>query len=477
MIDYARPVALTPFLIFAFSAMLTAAGLIPSNVTVGQNLETETKVTLDAAAPSEGLVISVTTNDPSRVLLSKTLDAAGSESITVTVRGGGTASQEFYIQGLADTGSVTYTVSASGYGMSSGTVTLRPSGIVIAGPAKFGNPLVTTPKAWRSNLNVYSAQLDSSRQFAAVQLVRGGLSVTVHLTSSDPRVGAAVTSPLEIAGGSFNATTQFQPANAGSTILAVDVPPGFSIPAQYTTVTADVNLPGIAVTDPMPLGENLQVGGVFLLGEPAPPGGLPVTLTSNSPSQLLVSASATETGSKTITVTVPEGGKSGSYFLQGLANTGTVTYYASAPGYRGREGIITLTPSGVFIIGPLGPPDEAEALRPEAPVGPHGFFASLSAGKHVSVVVCTAFLEPKKHRGADITLQPLRAGLSLTVELKNSNPAVGTMGSSATITGGSGVDGTEFVPLSVGETVLSVITPKGFTTPSNATSLEVIVKP
>ena len=54
---------------------------------------------------------------------------------------------------------------------------------------------------------------------------------------------------------------------------------------------------------------------------------------------------------------------------------------------------------------------------------------------------------------ADITVQPLRAGVSAVVKLKSSNPAVGQVESPLTIASGNNRVLSRFTPLSLGETV------------------------
>jgi hypothetical protein len=445
-------------------------------VTIGQNLETETVVNLDADAPSGGLLITLTSDDPGRLLLSPAPDAVGSASISVKVGAGRRASSEFYVQGLANSGVVTYTANADGSAKATGTVTLVRSGIVIAGPAKFGNPLVTNSGIWPSVITVYSAQLDPSGKFTAVRQVRGGMSAVVRISSSNTAVGTISGSPVTIPGGAFNATTQFQPLSEGSTTLLVDTPPGFDAPSQFASVAVTVNAPRLGVTDRITLGLNLQTRGTLLLGAPAAPGGLAVTLTSDDPSLLLLSVAETVPGSKSITVMIEPGALSGSYFLQALGDSGAVSHSASAPGYRSGKGTIALAPSGILLTGPAGAPDEAEVLRPQAPEIQHGFFGNLTSGKTTPIVAYTAYLDPKTHRGADITIQPLRAGVSLKVSLKNSNPPVGVIADSVTIVGGSDQGATPFTALAVGSTVLSVVTPAGYTTPTNSTTLTAVVK-
>jgi hypothetical protein len=73
-------------------------GLVPSQVTVGQNLEAEATVAMYTPAPAGGMLISLTSNDPSRVLLSTAPDAVGLPSIAVRVSPGFVLSPVFYVQ-------------------------------------------------------------------------------------------------------------------------------------------------------------------------------------------------------------------------------------------------------------------------------------------------------------------------------------------------------------------------------------------
>jgi hypothetical protein len=232
----------------------------------------------------------------------------------------------------------------------------------------------------------------------------------------------------------------------------------------------------MAIIDELTIGENLEVGGTALLGRPAPPGGVALTMISSDPSLLLLSTGLTSPGSKSITITVPEGGRSVSYCLQALANSGTAMYTVSATGYLGRTGKVNLAPSGVF-LGVFGPPDEAEYFRQESADVPHGFVLGLSGRRSMPLTVYTTQLHPINHRGADVTVQPLRAGLSLQVTLKNSDPAIGTLAPSVTIPGGSGEAVAEFTALEAGSTVVSVATPEGYTTAGNSTAFKAVVRP
>ena len=57
-----------------------------------------------------------------------------------------------------------------------------------------------------------------------VQALRGGLSETVTVSSSDTSVGTISPATITIAGGGYTGSTQFTPVNNGSTLLSVSVP-------------------------------------------------------------------------------------------------------------------------------------------------------------------------------------------------------------------------------------------------------------
>jgi len=71
----------------------------------------------------------------------------------------------------------------------------------------------------------------------------------------------------------------------------------------------------------------------------------------------------------------------------------------------------------------------------------------------------------------------LRAGISVSVLLKSSNPAVGTVDSPVILVGGSDNAVTEFHSLAAGSTLISATTPDGFTTPGNSVALPALVRP
>jgi hypothetical protein len=202
-----------------------------------------------------------------------------------------------------------------------------------------------------------------------------------------------------------------------------------------------------------------------------------VTITSDDPKRLLVAVKPQDAGAESIKVRIPPGQVTSSFVLQALGNSGTATYSASAPGYLTRTAAITLAPSGVVVTpSTYGPPDEAELSRKESTETPRGFVSNLSKPEKMPLTVWTVQLEPVTLRSADVTVQQLRAGVTLEVALNSSNPSVGAVASPVRIPSGSDHAMTHFSPLGIGSTDISVVTPVGFTKSDNSTSVKAIVQ-
>jgi hypothetical protein len=226
--------------------------------------------------------------------------------------------------------------------------------------------------------------------------------------------------------------------SAGSSTLSVNnVPTGFSVPAAFGSVAASVGTSGIGITQNVSIGKFLQIQGFFTLGAPAP-AGLKVHLASSNSSLLLLSTSPTVAGTGSIDITMTAGGSSGIYYIQALADTGIVTYTASAPGYASRTGSITLTKSGVVV---------GDGINPGA----------LVLGNNV--VVSMAQLDPGNVFGQ---VQQLAGGLAPVSIVMSTTIGTATIASPVTIN--PGADSAP-APLtgSGGSGTVTATTPPGFT--------------
>lgn len=457
-------------------SLLSAAGLEMANATVGSNLQTFVTFKLSEPAPEGGLEVTLTSEDPKLLRLSNRPDVPGMPSMTMTVRPGFTESQDVYLHAFGSKGTVGYTATAKGMTKARGVVTLTPSSIVMVGPYK-ASKFRTTTGAALPRLALYSVRLTPEGEYAEQQAVAGGLDLELVLSSTKAEVGVVDPKKVYMAGGTPNTIADFKPGKPGVTMISVAMPPGFNPPpAKYPPVEATVALPGLALTESVMIGENLQIGANVGLGESAGPQGVEVTITSDDPTKLLVAAKPTDPGAKSVTIKVGPNGFSTSFYLQALAKSGTVSYTASAPGFAPRAAKVGLAPSGVVIAPkPYGPPDEAELFR-KSGEGNRGFVSHLERKVKMPLAVWTAQLDPVTLRSADITVQPLRAGMTIVVNVESSNPEAGSVISPVKIEGGHEMGSSEFTPLKAGETLITAITPAGFTKSANSTSVQAIVK-
>ena len=208
------------------SAMF-AAGFIAPPVSVGENLEIESRVALSQPAPAGGLDVKVISSDPTRVLVSLNAEGKGAESITVRIAEGQRSSPEFLFYGLASSGTVPYKVSATGFDTCAGEVSLTPSGVVIKGPGSAGTGIRSTPRSWAAKIYVFAAQFDAAGELLGTQRVRGGFTAKVKISLANAAVASLNDPELLIEGGEMAAITEFKPAAIGSTEVRVEAP-GFA---------------------------------------------------------------------------------------------------------------------------------------------------------------------------------------------------------------------------------------------------------
>lgn len=465
-------------LLFALAAPVTLCAdfhLSLTDTAVGKNLQTFATVALSEPAPEGGLEIRLTCADASKLLLSRSPLERGAAALILKVRAGFRESPEFVFQGTSDSGSTACTASAEGYADGSGTVSLSPSAIVMIGPFRAPS-FQTNVGASPVKLTLSAARLDASLNYVEEQLLALNPSIQIELTSSNKAAGTVSSRTVEMRAATSTASVEFLPGDEGETTLSLNAP-GFTAPAQFAKVVANVRLPGLALSDHVMLGQNLQIAGVLSLGRAASENGTSITLTSSDPKKLVLSDLATKQGSASITLTVKKGQASANFFLQALAASGDVAYTAEGRGFRSRTATISLTPSGVVLTpASQGPPDEGQLLAKQPGDGNHMVAADMR-NPRTPLVAWTVQLDPVTLRSADVTVQPLRAGMVLDIPLLNSEPTVGRMPDHLRIIGGSEHSMGTFQALRAGKTTITVGTPQGFTRSANSTAVLAVVSP
>jgi adhesin/invasin len=448
--------------------------LIMPAFSVGTDLEVLVAPGLGSnAVASTSLPVTVTSPDTTKVLLSTSATQAGTGSVVVNIpQNFNFAFPGIYVQsldvpsGAPDT--IQLSVTAPGYAAITCTVTLTPSALVLSGPQGIGQNFSTT-ESGTVPLSVGAYGLGTNGNISGTQQqLAGGLSLNVSVTSSDASVGTILNSPAVLAGGSSGVSgLSFQPAGAGNTLLTVVQPTGFTTPASGAQLTALVGAPQILL-NPVTVGYQLQVVGGGQLSDPAPAGGLSVTISSLTPGTAQLSTSQTAAGSSSIVVTVPAGTTNlPTFYVQGLS-VGTGQLQASAAGYNfstgNSNGGVAITPSGFVIAGPSGVAGQS--------------FSTTTITGTTQLTLTLMRLDPTNHPAV---IGQLMGGGTASVAVTSGTPSFGSIvDSPAVFTGGESTNSLSpvlFSPASVGSTVLSVVQPAGFSTPTSGGQLTAVVSP
>ena len=403
--------------------------IIVPGATIGKDLQSPILITFNPPVPvgSNGVALTITSSDPTKALVGGGT-AAGQATITATIAEGSTTVSTF-VQALVGTGTADITLSAPGYLTTTATITFANSGFVIAGPNGVGQAF-NAFKGSTTTMKVNSVSLSAAGTASAIQQVRGGLTVSVPVSSSFTSIGTISSSNLSVAGGSDTGLTpivviggnvtggnppSFVAVNTGTTTVSIPTPNGFTTPTIGGSLAATVTTPvitGFVAT----LGQGLQKAVSVRISAPASTtADTPVTITSKDPSKMLFSTSPNTAGTASITVGIPKNQTSTSdFYVQAPAasgTTGTVLYDVSIPSFATLSNSpVTLAPTGFRITSPGG-------------VGAASFSSSAN-GPLANIVIETG----RMSGGVFAEAQSVSGGNSLTVAVSSSNTTVGSFG-------------------------------------------------
>ncbi len=415
-----------------------------SDQTIGKDLQAANSGSLGSPAPQGGVQVTITSLDPSKVLLSSSPTSAGSASVSFNVAAGSSSIPTFYVQALVATGTANLRSTATGYATATNTITFQPSGFVF-----ISGSLSTTTLSNDSSVRVDLGRLNAGTlTYVTSQALRGGLTAQIDVLSGTASVGTIVNSPITFNSNVFTVNATFHPTGAGTSNLTLGAPPsGFSVPSGQQQISATVTQPALTMGD-LTIGKDLQASTGGSLGAPAPAGNLQVTVTSLDTSKLLLASSPTAIGTDHVTFTISAGSSAiPTVYAQALVETGSADYRITASGYAPGQHTVTFQPSGfVFISGSLST-------------------TTLSANSSVRVDSCR--LNPVTM--AYITSQPLRAGTSVQVDVTSGTTTVGTITNSPlNFTGNVFTTNATFHPVGAGTTTLTLGTPSGFSLPAGS---------
>ncbi len=400
------------------------------NVPLGQTTALPVTIAPNAAPPG-GVVVTLTSSDPSRVeLLTPTVTIpAGQLSANATVRGTGI-------------GTATIRAVHPEYSEAASQVTTRAALNIL-------NPSVILNASFPTNITI---QLESAGQAIAAPPP----GVTVTLTAANPGC-LSVPSSVTIPAGLVNTTV----------VLRHGGTPSLPCNTSVTVSAPDITQDSVAVrVDPVPavtfnvstytVGAGLQsscpFGCVMFLGA-SNHGGVTVHLESSDPTKILLSPDGTTPGAATLDLAIPNGQAAATFVVQGVETAtplpSTVAITASAPGFTNGTSTATIVQPAFDLV---GLPATTTSL-------------SANTGFYVQIGI------PNTNNTGFNELQAVRAGgVSKTVTFTNSNAAVaqllttGTTGQSATVQIQPGqsnsptsvtTGGVAFDPLVAGSTTVS----------------------
>ena len=417
------------------------------SLTVGRNLQVSTSLKLSDPAPEEGLEVILTSNDPKRLLLARTPQDPGPNSITIKVGGHYFETPDFYLHALDDKGIAKYTAAAHGYTSAKGTVKFGPSAILMFAPLQA--PLLFTTPSVIQRVALQTTLIDAAGKAVERQAVAGS-DLPVELGSSNPQAG--VFSPsmtVTIPAGESSIGIDFKPTGVGNATLSLKNPTGFRTPSEFATVNAKVALPGIGVAGEIFVGKDLQVPGLILLGQPAPDSGVDITLTSSDPKRLVFSESEDKLGTGTPKRILGQASRARNTIYRDLLMRDRCPIRPAPPDTASASHpCISLPPASWSPMRLMALP-----TRPSISKGTHpGSVWGFSLRKRPEqIALWTVYLDPVTRRGADMTAQRLRPGMKVEVELTSSDPAVGKVPGTVKLDGKSEYYLADFTPLHPGK--------------------------
>lgn len=359
---------------------LSGAILLPIGMSLSQNGSTAFPVTLTMPAPGNGVSVSLSSGDPSKITVSPT-------SVFIVAGAIAPAAQPQIT--AVGSGSTTVGASAPGFTPASQTVQIRPA----QGPPalSFSPTSLTIAGSGTSTL-----QLNLSQPLAA--------GLTVSLSSSNT---GAVTVP---AGVSFaaNATGANVPVTGiapGSATITASAPNVTGASANVAVGSArDIVLPsGLSVAP------GQQVSFQLTLARPSPPGGAFISLNSSDTSIVSI-APANVFIAEGLTTTARQPQVTGAAF-------GSASISASASGFTGDTEVVLvgtahgLLPANLTIAGTGATQNLSMSLSSTAPAG--GLSFNLSSSNPGVATVPASVTVPANSSGVSVPVTSVGPGTTI----------------------------------------------------------------
>ncbi|HLK17413.1 MAG TPA: hypothetical protein VKT81_00615 [Bryobacteraceae bacterium] len=387
--------------------------------------------------------LTVTSSDPSKVLLSSDVTKLGSRSITVT-------GQPVFAQILAGSGTVTISVSAKNYPNISATFSLSPIGLGISvnsSAASYQNGVYTTTSQSPA-LNVLVGLYSAPNRPIYSSLVPGLSPIQANITSSNQNVaivgGSPVTIPLSAPSPGNPPAATLLPVGVGQSTISISQPPGFAS-VGLDQFTLQVNGPALVVNGFVAAKDTMNTTNVSLgSGVKAPSVNLPVTITSSDPSRILLSPDATTPPTASITASMPAGRSSVDFYVHALSDNGNVPIQVAAAGFSSTSFAVKLFPLAFQFL----------------QISPLNVFVQSGT----QLVGVGAFALAPAGQGSQ-TAYSIRPGVPpIVVGVTSSDPSIVSVSPKLTFQGSQIPQSLSFTPQKAGSATLSLKVPSGYQT-------------
>ena len=452
---------------FAPSSKLTFFVSAPTFITSNYLMGKDTAVTpgigipQNVKPPATNVTVTLTSGDPSRVLLSRDANSTPGPSITSTLIAGQTNVAGIMIHALTNNGIVPVKVTAPGFTDTSFNIALTDLLFGFNNPATAANPTTALLQAGPQQMQIWSSVAfpkDLPQGYVTQGYggnIRPGADIVVTLASSDSGIVAIDKPQVEFTGGSSYQSFTYRPVSVGQATFSLTPPAGYV--SHPTQATAAINIDAATITIQYygsgPLGRDLQTNsqlGTNLSYPFSRP--IPITITSSDPSRLLVAPDSSTPGQASITTTLSS--PVGQVYFQSLSDNGSVSVTASSDGFHSASQTITLAPSA--------------ALFQAAPVTQNIY--TNSGVQHFGVGIAT--LDSTTLRPLPFSAQLVRPGTTLSVNVTASDNSVVTVNPSILqFTSANSLPQIQVQPLSAGTAIVSIGQLPGGVTPASGQQL------
>ena len=404
-------------------------------LTLGTQQQISGAVRLESGAepPPEAFILSVTSADPSRLLLSRSPTTPGSASINVVWQARNPQSNQFFLQALGVAGDVSVTASGGPYQEATGTVVVQRSFFQFSDSSAY--PLQVGGRM------MPSVQLGPG--YGDRPLRPGAPDVRVAVVSSNPGILTLPQESLLFREGDTRQSFLVVGRSPGTANLTLRPPEGFGPPPENASLTLTVRESTV----------ELQCGGnqlakdsrfaCFFNAETTPE---LLTITSSDPAKVRFSM---QPDSPVLTELRFSGTASATFFVHVYSDAGTVTLTAAASGFTTARKTFTLVPSALVFEGNTS------------------FIVGLGQRRNVGIQLAGV-----SSSGELFPVQP-RPGLNVRVNVTTSSAAV-LRPDPAFVDFGPSSPSVQLVGVASGVATVTLVPPAGFPTRPEASRIVLV---